>query len=37
LSDPAVSPLLNPVLPPENLRSRVFQIRSGFSARRLAA
>ncbi len=37
LSDPTVSPLLNPVLPSEDLRSRVFQIRSGFSARRRAA
>jgi hypothetical protein len=33
LSDPHVSPLLNPVLPPEDLRSHVFQIRSGFSRR----
>jgi hypothetical protein len=37
LGDPALSPLINPVLPPEDLGSRVFQIRSGFSARRLAA
>jgi hypothetical protein len=37
ISDPAASPLLNPRLPSEDLRSRVFQIRSGFSARRLAA
>jgi hypothetical protein len=37
LSDPALSPLINPVLPPEDLRSRVFQIRSGFSARGSAA
>lgn len=37
LSDPTLSPLISPVLPPEDLRSRVFQIRSGFSAHRLAA
>jgi hypothetical protein len=37
LRDPAVSPLLNPVLPQEDLRSRVFQIRCGFSRRQLAA
>ena len=37
LSDPALSPLINPVLPPEDLRSRVFQIRAGFSRRRRAA
>jgi hypothetical protein len=37
LSDPMASPLLNPELPPEELRSRVRQIRSGFTARRLAA
>jgi hypothetical protein len=37
LSDLAASPLLNPDLPPEDLRSRVFQIRSGFSSRQLAA
>lgn len=37
LSDPALSPLINPVLPAEDLRSRVFRIRSGFSERRLAA
>lgn len=37
LSDLTHSPLLNPALPPEDLRSRVFQIRSGFSARELAA
>jgi hypothetical protein len=35
LSDPAESPLLNPVLPPEELRSRVCQIRSGFNPRLL--
>ena len=32
VSDPAQSPLLNPALPPEELRSRVHQIRSGFTA-----
>jgi hypothetical protein len=37
LSDVAASPLLNSALPPEDLRSRVVQIRSGFTARRLAA
>jgi hypothetical protein len=37
LSDLAGSPILNPALPSEDLRSRVFQIRSGFSSRRLAA
>lgn len=37
LSDLAASPLLNPALPAEDLRSHVLQIRSGFSARRLAA
>ena len=37
LSDLVVSPLLNPVLPPEDLRSRVLQIRLGFTTRRLAA
>jgi hypothetical protein len=37
LSDLAASPLLNPALPAEDLRSRVLQIRSGFGARRLAA
>ena len=31
LSDPGVSPLLNPLLPPENLSSRVSRIRSGFT------
>ena len=30
LSDPSASRLLNPALPPEELRSRVRQIRSGF-------
>ena len=33
LSDVAASPLLNSTLPPEDLRSRVVQIRSGFKAR----
>jgi hypothetical protein len=33
LSDPIDSPLLNLRLPPENLRSRVCQIRAGFSPR----
>ena len=37
LSDVAESPLLNPALPPDELRSRVRQIRSGFRRRRLAA
>jgi hypothetical protein len=37
LSDLAASPLLNPARPAEDLRSRVLQIRSGFSPRRLAA
>jgi hypothetical protein len=37
LSDSAESPLLNPAQPPEDLRSRVRQIRSGFKPRRLAA
>lgn len=31
LSDPDVSPLLNPLLPPENLSSRISRIRSGFT------
>lgn len=31
VSDPAQSPLLNHALPPEELRSRVHQIRSGFT------
>jgi hypothetical protein len=34
LKDVARSPLPNPALPPEELRSRVRQIRSGFSRRR---
>jgi hypothetical protein len=37
LSDLAESPLLNPALSPEELRSRVRQIRSGFRTCRLAA
>jgi hypothetical protein len=37
LSDVAESPLLNPALPHEELRSRVRQIRSGFRPCRLAA
>jgi hypothetical protein len=37
LSHPVESPLLNPDLPAEDLRSRVRQIRSGFRPRRLAA
>jgi hypothetical protein len=37
LRDPALSPLINPMLPPEDLRSCVFRIRSGFSERRLVA
>ncbi len=37
LSDPALSPLINPMLPPDDLRSRVFQIRGGFTGRRPAA
>jgi hypothetical protein len=37
LSDVAASPLLNPALPPEQLRSVVLQVRSGFKPRRLAA
>lgn len=37
LSEFADSPLLNPALPPESLRSRVRQIRAGFSPGRLAA
>jgi len=36
LSDPALSPLINPVLPPDDLGSRVFQVRAGFSRRRRA-
>ena len=37
LTDPALSPLINPALPPEDIRSRVFQIRVGFTGRRPAA
>ena len=37
LSDLAESPLLNPALPPEELCSRVRQIRSGFTPHRPAA
>ena len=37
LRDVFGSPLLNSALPPEDLRSRVVQIRSGFKAKRLAA
>ena len=37
VSDISESPLLNLALPPELLRSRVRQIRSGFEARRAAA
>lgn len=37
LSDPAGSPLLNRAFPPEELRSRVVQIRSGFKRDRAAA
>jgi hypothetical protein len=37
LSDPEQSPLLNVGLPPEELRSRISQIRSGFVSRALAA
>jgi hypothetical protein len=33
LTDLEGSPLLNPALPPEELRSRVRRIRSGFEAR----
>jgi hypothetical protein len=36
VTDLACSPLLNPALPPEELRSRVHQIRSGFHYPRLA-
>jgi hypothetical protein len=36
LSDLSASPLLNPALPPEELRSRIRQIRSGFEARQAA-
>ena len=37
LSDPVGSPLLNPELSFEDMRSRVRQIRSGFRSRRIAA
>jgi hypothetical protein len=37
VNDVSKSPLLNPALPPELLRSRIRQIRSGFEARRAAA
>ena len=37
VSDVSESPLLNPDLPPELLRSRIRQIRSGFEARPAAA
>ncbi|HEU0246274.1 MAG TPA: hypothetical protein VFR38_04240 [Gaiellaceae bacterium] len=37
LSDVVGSPLLNPDLPAQQLRSRIFGIRSGFRPRRLAA
>jgi hypothetical protein len=37
LSDPVGSPLLDPARPSDELRSRVFQIRSGFAPRRLVA
>jgi hypothetical protein len=37
LSDLVESPLLNPALPAQDLRSRVRQIRSGFTTRRSAA
>jgi hypothetical protein len=37
LSDLAESPLLNAALLPEELRSRVHQIRAGFTIRRLVA
>lgn len=37
LSDVTGSPLLNPSLPQEDLRSRVRQIRSGFAPRQIAA
>ncbi|HEX4929880.1 MAG TPA: hypothetical protein VFV62_04155 [Gaiellaceae bacterium] len=36
LNDLSASPLLDPALPPEELRSRVRQIRSGFEARQAA-
>jgi hypothetical protein len=37
LSDRSSSPLLNPSVPPDQLRSTVVQIRSGFAPRRAAA
>ena len=37
LSDPVASPLLNPALPPDDLRSRICQIRSGLRAHPPAA
>ena len=37
LSDVVTSPLLNSALPPQDLRSRVIQIRTGFKLRQLAA
>ena len=37
VSDVSESPLLNPALPPELLRSRIRQIRSGFEAGPAAA
>jgi hypothetical protein len=37
VSDVAESPLLNPSLPPEELRSRVGRIRSGFETHKVAA
>jgi hypothetical protein len=37
LSDPTESPLLNPAFPRESLRSRIRQVRSGFTSRRRAA
>ena len=36
LSDVSASPHFNPALPPERLRSRVRQIRSGFEPRQAA-
>jgi len=37
LTDFAESPLFNPALPPEEVRSRVRQIRAGFGVGRVAA
>lgn len=37
LNDVTESPLLNPALPPEQLRSRIQQIRAGFTSSRRAA